>query len=129
MKLLQHVIRTILLTLLSWLPPDDRLIDDPPFRVAWDPERAHHCIFCLWTVLQYDGATWHCPQCSAQFQSLADTDPIASAIHQRQHNEKLAIGDLQRKVRDGEISYHGIGLQWTDTGERVNTAQLPRVRL
>lgn len=144
MRKLTQIYRTILLTLLSMLPPDDRLIDDPPFRVAWDPARAHHCIFCLWTVLQYDGATWHCPQCSAQFQSLADTDPLADALAvtlPRQKAivppvpivEKSPIGELSRKVHLGKIALHGVDgawlqeLQWADTGERVNTSELPAI--
>ncbi len=116
--------------------------------VAWDPATTHFCLYCTWVKLVRDSDSWYCTQCGATFQSLADTDPIAAALPPSDleittprkaiapplpYVEKSPIGELSRKVHLGKITLHGIDgawlqeLQWADTGERVNTSELPAI--
>jgi len=124
---LQQFIRTICLTILSNIPPDYST-GERSVVVVWDPEKTHYCPFCNVVAMHFDGLSWHCPWCSAEFQSVPITDPHLVARRHR-HTEQLPTGDLMRKaLRTGEISMHGNELRWVDTDERVNTREIPQIR-
>ena len=145
---MKKLIRTICQTILSWLPNDCNHADDIPLLVAWPPGDGHFCPYCKWTALRWHTVSaWYCPnqQCNAQFRSVALQDDLTdleitlprqamkvqeavTTLVPSRRSEKLRTGDLARKYRTGEVSFHGLDeLRWKDTDERVETGQLPAI--
>ena len=138
----KHCIRTICETILSWLGPDESMLVEPVARRDWDPAIPRRCDYCPWTWLTYQPNVWFCRNCGwlviSTWNTPPTTDPDALAITEPRQKAiaapidscavavshatgTLATGDFvrrfHRKFQAGEVSFHGIELQWEDTGE------------
>ena len=141
-NIMKRLIRVICETILSWLGPEQSMLVERPLHVDWDPTVPRYCDHCIGTWLTYQPNVWFCRNCGwlaiSTWSTPPMTDPDALAITEPRQKaiavpttshavavthvtEKRATGELtrrfHRKYHAGEVSFHGIELQWEDTGE------------